>query len=330
MEIIVAYFHPLLNPDTVARDFDEISLAGAHAVLCALHEQDVQRWPKDLERGFSLAHEMGLKLYVSLSRHGGIFSGPQLIPSWYPFRHPQTRLVDQHGHSYDQCCVNQETFRNWLFREVHRYLSEYPIDGVLLDEPQNTSITCFCSHCHALCPDIMDRQRFHRQSIVSFLSDLCALIKHSGPASNGQPRKTMLLAPMNDLRLLDDCASIPTLDSIGLAPTWQHPRVDLDQIQQAIDSLQDLAQLSDKQRQLWVQNYCLLNDQQPYLDSAFEAAGKGQPDQLGCFYFWRNNEAPEAVWRQTRAALRRFSGRQLRWPIVTQPLPRIRRDNLYI
>ena len=45
MDITVAYFHPLLHPEVVRRDFEQIRAAGATSIVYALHEQEEQRWP---------------------------------------------------------------------------------------------------------------------------------------------------------------------------------------------------------------------------------------------------------------------------------------------
>src|SRR5438876_10802065 len=93
MEITVAYFHSLLHPDVAKRDFDQIRSAGAGSIVYAIHEQEEQRWPRDLERGMRLVQDAGLKIHLSLGRYGNLFAGPSLVPSWYTFRHPQSRVI---------------------------------------------------------------------------------------------------------------------------------------------------------------------------------------------------------------------------------------------
>src|SRR5215472_14102938 len=76
MDITVAYFHPLFHPEVVKRDFEQIRALGAGSIVYALHEQEEQRWPRDVERGFRLAQEAGLKVYLSLGRFGNLFASP--------------------------------------------------------------------------------------------------------------------------------------------------------------------------------------------------------------------------------------------------------------
>ena len=79
MDITVAYFHPLLHAEVVKHDFEQIRAMGAGSIVYAIHEQDAQRWPRDLERGLRQAQDAGLKVYLSLGRYGNLFAGPLLV-----------------------------------------------------------------------------------------------------------------------------------------------------------------------------------------------------------------------------------------------------------
>src|SRR5690349_13238985 len=216
MDITVAYFHPLFHPEAVKRDFEQIRAVGAGSIVYALHEQEEPRWPRDLERGVRQAHEAGLKFHISLGRFGNLFAGPSLMPSWYTFRHPQSQVKDRHGRSHDMTCFNHEDFRSWLFKEIEYYLTSYPIQGILIDEPRMPDITCFCSVCRALCPDITDLQHFRRRSMINFFSELFSCAKRISP----RIKTTIALLPQ-DLGLIEDLVSIPTLDTVGSDLFWQ-------------------------------------------------------------------------------------------------------------
>src|SRR5712692_9686554 len=177
MDITVAYFHPLLHPETVKRDFARIRAAGAGSIVYAIHEQEEQRLRRDLERGLRQAQDAGLKVHLSLGRYGNLFAGPSLVPSWYTFRHPHSRVMDRHGRHHEISCFNHQSFRLWLFKEIERLLRAYPINGILIDEPRGLEVTCFCSVCRALCPDVADLVRFRRRSMIDFLGELFASVK---------------------------------------------------------------------------------------------------------------------------------------------------------
>jgi hypothetical protein len=116
----------LLHPDAAKRDFDQIRSAGAGSIVYAIHELEEQRLPRDLERGLRLAQDTGLKVHLSLGRYGNLFAGPSLMPSWYTFRHTQSRVMDRHGRHHEISCFNHQSFHRWLFMEIERYLTKYP------------------------------------------------------------------------------------------------------------------------------------------------------------------------------------------------------------
>lgn len=294
MDITVAYFHPLLQPDTVKRDFEQIRAVGASSIVYAIHEQEEQRWSRDLERGLRQAQDTGLKVYLSLGRYGNLFAGPSLMPSWYTFRHPQSRVKDRHGRYHDISCFNHESFRSWLFKEITYYLSTYPINGIMIDEPRGPDITCFCPVCRALCPDIADLQRFRRRSMIDFLGELCACVKRA----DTHAKTTIVLLPQ-DLGQVDELAMLPELDTIGCHLFWQLLNEDISMMEEWGRTVVEAARRYDKRSQLWLQNFSLDEQGEQELEPSFNKLLSTDPDDVACYYYWRNNVNPTCVW-QTR------------------------------
>jgi hypothetical protein len=311
MEISVAYYHSFLHPDVVKRDFDEIRSAGAGSIVYAIHEQEEQRWPRDLERGLCQAQDAGLKVHLSFGRYGNLFAGPSFVPSWYTFRHPQSRVIDRHGRHHEISCFNQQSFRDWLFREIERYLSRYPINGVLLDEPRSLDVTCFCSVCRALCPDVTDLERFRRRSMIDFLGELCACVKRI----DAHIKTTVLVLPQ-DIAQIQDLAQIPDLDTIGCHLFWNLLNEQVTIVEKWGRSVVEMAHLHKKRSQLWLQNFNLDESSEKDLEAAFSQMLHVEADGLGCYYYWRNNANPTRVWETTRGLLRRIPRRQLHWQVM--------------
>src|SRR5579864_2481519 len=215
MDITVAYFHPLLHPETVKRDFSRIRAAGAGSIVYAIHEQEEQRLRRDLERGLRQAQDAGLKVHLSLGRYGNLFAGPSMVPSWYTFRHPHSRVLDRHGRYHEISCFNHQAFRQWLFGEIEHLVRSYPVNGILIDEPHSLEITCFCPVCRALCPDVVDLERFRRRAMVDFLGELCACVKRV----DSHIKTTVVLLP-NDLSQAEELAMQPALDTVGCHLFW--------------------------------------------------------------------------------------------------------------
>src|SRR5579859_5345943 len=264
MDITVAYFHPLLHPDTIKRDFEQIRATGAGSIVYPIHEQEDERWPRDLERGLLLAQDVGLKTHISLGRYGNLFAGPALMPSWYTFRHPHSRVLDRHGRYHEISCFNYQPFRQWLFSEIERLLRSYPINGILFDEPRGLEVSCFCSVCRALCPDVADLQRFRRRSMIDFLGELCACVKRV----DAHAKTTIALLPQ-DLGQVDELAALPYLDTIGGHLFWQLLREDVSVVEQWGRTIVEVTRQHNKRSQLWLQNFNLDKAGEQELELAF-------------------------------------------------------------
>ncbi len=256
------------------KDFEQIRAMGAGSIVYAIHEQEAQRWPRDLERGLRQAQDAGLKVYLSLGRYGNLFAGPLVVPSWYTFHHPKSRVMDRHGRYHDISCFNHQSFRAWLFKEIEHYLRTYPINGILLDEPRGPDITCFCSVCRALCP--------------------------------------VVLLPQ-DLGQVDELAALPDLDTIGGHLFWQWLREDVSAVEKWGRTIVEVTRQHNKRSQLWLQNFNLDEAGEQELELAFGHILNAEPDEVASYYYWRNNEDPARVWQTTRRLLRRIPRRQLHW-----------------
>ncbi|MBA2286789.1 MAG: hypothetical protein H0W02_15030 [Ktedonobacteraceae bacterium] len=314
MDITIAYFHSLLRPDVVKRDFDQIRAAGASSIVYTIHEQEEQRWPRDLERGLRLAQDAGLKVYLSLGRYGNLFAGPSLVPSWYTFHNIESRVKDRHGRYHDISCFNHEPFRAWLCKEITYFVSNYPLYGILIDEPRHSDVTCFCSVCRALCPDVADLQRFRRRSMIDFLSEVCTCVKQADAHA-----KTAIVLLPKDLGQLEELAMLPDLDILGCHLFWSSLKQDVAQVEVWGQNVAEMARRYDKRSQLWLQNFNLDESSEQELKVAFKHVLKAEPDEVGCYYYWRNNVDPERVWQSTRGLLRHVPRRQLHWHTGSLP-----------
>ena len=318
MDITVAYFHPFLHPDTTRRDFEQIRATGAGNIVYTIHEQEDERWPRDLERGLLQAQDVGLKTHISLGRYGNLFAGPSLMPSWYTFRHPHSRVLDRHGRYHEISCFNHQPFRQWLFGELERLLRAYPINGILFDEPRGLEVSCFCSVCRALCPDVADLVRFRRRSMIEFLGELCACVKRV----DANIKTTAVLLPL-DLSLVEELSTLPALDTIGCHAFWNLLHESVCKVQSWGNTLVETTRQYQKRSQLWLQNFSLDEETEKEMEAAFQHITGVEPDGIGCYYYWRNNADPDRVWNNTRALLRRIPRRQLHWHITSPEIKAI-------
>ena len=308
MDITFAYFHSLLHPEVVKHDFELMRATGAGSIVYAIHEQEAQRFSNDIERGLRQAQDTGLKVYLSLGRYGNLFAGPSLMPSWYTFHNPNGRVMDRHGRYHDISCFNHEAFRSWLFKEIEYYLRTFPLNGILIDEPRGPDVTCFCSVCRALCPDVTDLHRFRYRSMIDFLGELCACVKRV----DGHAKTTIVLLPQ-DFGQIDELATLPHLDTIGGHLFWQLLTEDVTKVGEWGRRLVEVTRHHEKRSQLWLQNFNLDRDSEQELEPAFQQLLSTEPDEIAAYYYWRNNERPSHVWQTTSKLLRRIPRRQLHW-----------------
>lgn len=322
MDITVAYFHAFFRPEIVKQDLESIRATGANSIVCTIHEQEEQRWPRDFERGLLQARDAGLKVHLSLGRFGNLFAGPALVPSWYTFRHPQSRVMDQHGRYHEISCFNHQAFRSWLFREIERYLSVYPIAGLLFDEPRGLEVTCYCPACRALCPDVTDLARFRRRSMIEFLREVCAFVKQI----DEHIKMAIVLHP-HDMSLAEDLATIEHLDTIGCHLFWDILQEEVAQVGKWGRELVEVTRSASKRSQLWLQNFNVHAGNVGELETAFSSILSLEPDELGCYYYWRNNEDPAQAWEHTRKLLKRVPRQQLHWRRYTSVQPAVVRPS---
>ncbi|MBE3560230.1 MAG: hypothetical protein IMW89_13555 [Ktedonobacteraceae bacterium] len=313
MDITVAYFHPFFHPEVTKRDFERIRAAGAGNIVYAIHEQEEVRYSRDLERGLRQAQDAGLKVYLSLGRFGNLFAGPSFMPSWYTFRHPESRVQDRHGRAHGISCFNHEAFRSWLFQQIESYLATYPVNGVILEEPRGPDITCFCSVCRALCPDIADLQHFRRRSYLEFLGELFMHVRRVEPHM-----KTAVVLLPEDLGLVEELAQLPALDTIGCHLFWQLLHENSSQVGEWGRAVVEITRRYGKRSQLWLQNFNLDERDEELLEPTFRDIVNAEPDEVACYYYWRNNVRPERVWEKTHALLRRLPRRQLYWHTLSR------------
>jgi hypothetical protein len=108
------------------------------------------------------------------------------------------------------------------------------------------------------------------------------------------------------------------LDSIGGHLFWQLLGTDVSAVEEWGQQVVEAVRNTGKRSQLWLQNFNLSTDDEAQLEPAFSGLLRAEPDEIACYYFWRNNERPEEVWQQTRGLLRRIPRRQLFWQTASR------------
>ena len=116
-----------------------------------------------------------------------------------------------------------------------------------------------------------------------------------------------------DIALVDELACISVLDTIGGHLFWQLLGEDVAMVERWSSRLVTECRRTGKRSQLWLQNFNIDEQSEKTLEPAFNSLVKAEPDEIACYYFWRNNENSEQVWQTTHDLVRRIPRRQLYW-----------------
>jgi hypothetical protein len=144
--------------------------------------------------------------------------------------------------------------------------------------------------------------------MIDFLGELCACIKRV----DAHAKTTVTLLPQ-DLGQVDELAALPHVDTIGGHLFWQLLKEDVAKVEEWGRSIVDVTRQHGKRSQLWLQNFNLDGGEESALEGAFKHIAGLEPDEIGGYYYWRNNEDPCRVWQVTRGLLRGIPRRQLHW-----------------
>jgi hypothetical protein len=116
-----------------------------------------------------------------------------------------------------------------------------------------------------------------------------------------------------DLVLIEELLTVTHLDIIGCDLFWQVLGEDVGIVEQWGRRVVEAVCQSGKRSQLWLQNFNLDEQGEKLLEFSFTSILRAEPDEIACYYFWRNNTNPEKVWQRTQTLLRRIPRRQLYW-----------------
>lgn len=121
-------------PHHVKEDFAEMADMGIDTVCLSFSENDMEYARRTFEILIDLAHEAGLKVFLIPSRIGGRFAGAPLMPSLWLARNPQYQIPDTCW--LPAACLESEDVRDWFRNFMKTLITDYPIDGIVWDEPK--------------------------------------------------------------------------------------------------------------------------------------------------------------------------------------------------
>lgn len=311
--MITAYYlcHGLWTviPDQLADNFKDMVDCGFTAVAISFSESEMVYGRRAFEIEVDLAHRAGLKVLVIPSRVGGRFAGAPLMPSLWLCQHPEAQVPDYHTFFGPIACLEHPPFREWLKGFMTTLLTDYPLDGIIWDEPK-------CENIISRHPDTIARfgcnptEQQMEDGYLDFLADLnahCLSIKpglsvtlfNQKASSEYFTRKNTAISGIHYAGFDGNLARQSTFHE---EPVWAKYRIESVWERTVSDCA-----ASGKKTFALVENMLMPKVAIPEYEENLEVYLRHyRPDHLAFYYYAHNNEDPHRVHEITRRLMKKY------------------------
>lgn len=289
-------------------DYREMKDMGGDAVAFSVTLEDINFVPREILRNIGMMKDAGLRSIMVFGRWGGLFSAAYLNSgSRHTFSHPELWKVRKDGQRQTVClvcCVNNPAFREFFFQEAEKSFSRYQPDGILMDEPKDSDVPCYCPYCKK----IGDPEKIHIPTLSAFLGDVCALFKKMNPSG----KTYMFHMPRQAMEFYEKTAALKDLDFLGVdGPVCRQVKAsgrDVGKIP-LLDSIKVIYPVAEKygKRKLVVPEnfYVPSGEEESYYRNACELL-KTRPDAVIFHHYGFENENPELIMKHVRKLIAQF------------------------
>ncbi|MBC2602636.1 hypothetical protein [Puniceicoccus vermicola] len=310
--LVSAYFlnHGLWTviPDQLKENFDDMLDCGFNAVCLSFSESEMVYSRRAFELQVNLAHEAGLKVFVIPSRIGGRFAGAPLTPSLWLTQNPEAQIPNFSTFFGPVACIEHQAFRDWIKSFMKTLLTDYPLDGIIWDEPkEEQTISHHPDTISKFGPDPTVEEM--EDSYLEFLTELTGHCKSLNP----ELLITLFNQKTSTERFTLGGGSISGIDYAGYdgnlarqsyfheEPQWHKYR-----IESVWDRMEDEARRNNKGSFALIENMLMptvaIPEYEKNLDSFLESH---RPDHLSLYYYAHNNEDPHRVHEITRHLMKK-------------------------
>lgn len=309
--MITAYFleHGLWTviPHQLQENFADMRDMGFDGVAITFGESDAVYARRAFELQVKLAHEAGLKVHVIPSRVGGRFAGAPLTPSIWVSQHPE-HAISNEGWWMPMGCLDASAFVEWICGFVGQILSDYPVDGIIWDEPKGTKGPS--NH-----PATRARYGPHpteADNHASWRDFFETLTNHCASVRPGIPQAVMNEGAIPE-SLTSQFARLPAITHHGYdgnlarqsffheEPAWHKYR-----LESVWERTSRECEAAGKESYALVENMLMPAEAMEEYERNFDAyLTNYRPDHLSVYYYAHNNEDPEGVMSITRRLMKK-------------------------
>ncbi len=305
----LSYGHWTVIPHQLAESFQDMVDCGFNAVALSFSESEMQYSRRAFEIQVDLAGQAGLKVFVIPSRLGGRFAGAPLMASSWVCSHPEAHVPDHGGFGGPLACLEHEPFREWIKDFMTTVLTDYPVDGVIWDEPKSERV--ISTH-----PDTLDRfgpaptAEQMEDGFIDFLQDLTSHCLTVRPGLTitlfnqlySSERFTQAGCAIEGIEYAGYDGNLSRQSFFHEEPAWHKYR-----IESAWDRTVAEAAQADTKTFALIENMLMpaeaIGEYEANLAAYLQAY---RPDHLALYYYAHNNEDPEAVHRITREMMKKY------------------------
>lgn len=132
-----------LVPEQIRVDLDWMRAIGTDAVCLAVNVNDLDCNRLNLDFLVEAIHGAGMQVFFVPSRIAGITAGAPLTPSLLGYLHPDSWSLDRDGAPYMRrvgpvCSFYHPAVADWFVEQVGIMIRDWPVDGIIWDEPKST------------------------------------------------------------------------------------------------------------------------------------------------------------------------------------------------
>ncbi|MBA4386438.1 MAG: hypothetical protein C0404_00560 [Verrucomicrobia bacterium] len=284
---------------------------GFNAVALSFSESEMAYARRAFEIQVDLAHKAGLKVFVIPSRLGGRFAGAPLMPGIWISQHPEAQVPGYYGFGAPLACLEHKPFRYWFKEFMTTLLGDYPLDGVIWDEPKGTrEISRHPDTIAKYGPDPTKENM--EDGFLDFLQDITT---HCHDLRTGLV-VTLFNQAMYSTRFTQGSCMTEGIDYAGYdgnlsrqsyfheEPTWSKYR-----IESVWERTVKECKAAGKKTFALVENMLMPKEAIPEYEQNLEAYLQVyRPDHLSLYYYAHNNEDPEKVHEITRRLMKKHLG----------------------
>jgi hypothetical protein len=322
MSILNAYYFRqhsyTIVPRHLREDMEWIAETGSDAITLSVIEQDLFATKYNLEHICREADRAGLKVFAVPGRWGGIVAGSPKVPSLFSAQHPETWARNADGspvttpYSGVISSIHHPSTREFVRATLSEMLAEFPITGIVWDEPK----VLFTDHSQAARDALGSDADWgaHLDAIATFFDEMAGW---ATSVKDGVTNHMFLYADLGE-QTIEKMAGIHHLDSFGCdGRPWyaedggrsdSHDGPSAKNLLPAAGRFMQAAADNGKDGLILVENHALTDADVDIMDRRLGEVLDRGPGHLIYYYYPRDVEDPDRAMEVIRRHVRAWKG----------------------